>query len=98
MFNIVSFLDTCMSRMPDKQALIHPTSGRSYTYTDLHRLSGSLASGLVDQGIRPGDRVVIYLDSSPEYLVSYLAVWRMGGVVVPANIVYREEELQYVLR
>lgn len=98
MFNISSFLDTCTIRTPDKTALIHPKSGRSYTFTDLSQMSGSLASGLLASGLSPGDRVVIYLDSSPEYLISYLAIWRAGMVVVPTNIVYRNEELAYTIR
>ena len=98
MFNIATFLDTCMMRDPTKKALIHPKSGRDYTFTDLQRMSGSLASELPNIGLSPGDRVVIYLDSSPEYLISYFAIWRAGMVVVPANIVYRSEELAYVIR
>lgn len=98
MFNIASFLDTCSARMPDKTALIHPSKGRSFTFKDLWRMSGSLATGMRELGISPGDRVVIYLDSSPEYLISYFAAWRTGAVVVPTNIVYREEELSFAVR
>jgi long-chain acyl-CoA synthetase len=43
--------------------------------------------------LKKGDRVCIYLDSSPEYLISYFAIWRIGAVAVPTNIVYRGEEL-----
>src|SRR5690606_27194492 len=98
MFNISTFLDNHMVRFPDKIALIHPKSNRSYTYTDLHRLSGSLAAAYGEFGLVPGDRVVLYLDSSPEYLISYFAIWRAGLVAVPTNIVYRKEELAYAIR
>ncbi|PWR71084.1 class I adenylate-forming enzyme family protein [Methanospirillum stamsii] len=98
MFNIATFLDTCMMRDSTKTALIHPKSGRSYSFTDLYRMGGSLAASLPGMGLAPGDRVVIYLDSSPEYLISYFAIWRAGMVVVPTNIVYRSEELAYVIR
>ena len=80
MFNITTFLDTCMMRNPEKVAIIHPKSERSYTYTDVYRMSGSLAAGFPDLGLSPGDRVVLYLDSSPEYLISYFAIWRAGMV------------------
>lgn len=98
MFNIASFLDTSSARMPEKTALIHPSKDRSYTFSDLLRMSGSLATGMRELGISPGDRVVLYLDSSPEYLISYFAIWRAGAVVVPTNIVYREEELLFAVR
>ncbi len=53
--------------------------------------------GLSSLGVRKGDRVCIYLDSSPEYLISYFAIWRIGGIAVPTNIVYREEELLHAI-
>src|SRR5690606_17009749 len=39
-----------------------------------------------------------YLESSPEYLITYLALWRIGAVAVPTNRVYREAEVLYALR
>jgi len=98
MFNVASFLDNQMIRFPEKTALIHPKTNRCYTYADLYHLSGSLAAAFIKRDLAPGDRVVLYLDSSPEYLISYFAVWRAGLVVVPTNIVYRTEELLYVIR
>ncbi|MGD9491574.1 MAG: class I adenylate-forming enzyme family protein, partial [Methanoregulaceae archaeon] len=58
---------------------------------------GGQAGELLEAGIEKGDRVCIFLDSSPEYLFSYFAIWRIGAVAVPANIVYREGELAHVL-
>ena len=53
--------------------------------------------GLSSLGIKKGDRVCIFLDSSPEYLISYFAIWRIGAVAVPTNIVYQEEELLHAV-
>jgi len=53
--------------------------------------------GLSGLGVKKGDRVCIYLDSSPEYLISYFAIWRIGAVAVPTNIVYRGEELLHAI-
>lgn len=97
MFNITSFLDIRTRDQPDKTALIHPSTGASYTWRELHDAVLRVSGGLRSIGVTNGDRVVLFLDSSTWYLVSYLALWRMGAVVVPANIVYREEELRYVV-
>jgi long-chain acyl-CoA synthetase len=59
--------------------------------------TGSIGHGLSGLGIRKGDRVCIYPDSSPEYLISYLAICRIGAVTVPTNIVYRGDELLHAL-
>src|SRR5208337_4362230 len=53
--------------------------------------------GLSGLGIKKGDRVCIFLDSSPEYLISYFAIWRIGAVAVPTNIVYQAEELLHAV-
>ena len=52
---------------------------------------------LSDLGVKKGDRVCIYLESSPEYLISYFAIWRIGAVAVPTNIVYHGEELLHAI-
>ena len=69
----------------------------TYSYGELRNEMNRVGHGLSGLGIRKGDRVCIYLDSSPEYLISYLAIWRIGAVAVPTNIVYRGEELLHTL-
>ena len=98
MFNITSFLDIRAREQPDKTILIHPSRNRSYTWGELHDAVCRISGGLQTLGISPGDRVVLFLNSSAEYLIAYFALWRSGAIVVPANIVYREEELRYVAR
>ncbi|PKL58781.1 MAG: acyl-CoA synthetase, partial [Methanomicrobiales archaeon HGW-Methanomicrobiales-4] len=97
MFNITSFLDIRAKENPKKPALVHPSRSREYSWEELHDIVCRASTGLHNLGISPGDRIILYLTSSPEYLISYLALWRIGAVVVPANIVYQEEELRYVM-
>ncbi len=94
MSNFTAFLDI-NARYGEKPALIHPSSGRSCTYRELFAETERVAAGLADLGIGKGDRVCIYLDSSLEYLISYFAIWRAGGVAVPLNIVLTENEVLY---
>jgi len=96
MFNITSFLDIHAREHPDKIALVHPSRNISYTWGELHNATLCTAGGFTDLGILTGDRVILFLDSSADYLISYFALWRIGAVVVPANIVYQEDELRYV--
>ncbi|MDG6257590.1 MAG: AMP-binding protein [Methanomicrobiaceae archaeon] len=94
MTNFTAFLDI-NARFEDKPALVHPTSGRSCTYRELLAETMHVASGLAALGISKGDRVCIYLDSSPEYLISFCAVWRAGAIAVPLNIALRKGEVRY---
>jgi len=95
--NCTTFLDANACN-PAKTALVIPSRGESYTRADLLDLVARAAGGLLALGIGRGERVCIYLDSSVEYLVSYLALWRIGAVAVPTNRVYRENEVLYAVR
>lgn len=53
---------------------------RSYTYTDMLEAVSVLAGALRDQGVLPGDRVVIYLPMIPDAVFSMLACARLGAV------------------
>jgi len=95
--NCTTFLDANAAN-PAKTALIIPSTGESYTRADLLDMVARAAGGLFALGVERGERVCIYLESSVEYLISYLALWRIGAVAVPTNRVYRESEVLYALR
>src|SRR5512137_2759340 len=96
MSNVTTLLDA--KSVPEaKAALICPSRNVTCSYKRLRDEMNRVGLGLVTLGVKKGDRVCIYLDSSPEYLVSYFAIWRIGAVAVPTNIVYRGEELLHVL-
>jgi malonyl-CoA/methylmalonyl-CoA synthetase len=73
-------------------------AGTALTYGDMHRLSARLAHVVRSRGVGPGDRVVMQVAKSPEMLLLYLAVVRVGGVIVPLNTGYTLAELGYLLR
>ena len=98
MLNITTFLDANACRLPSKTVFLNPETGASFTSGDLLRCACGLAALLLERGVSRGDRVLLYLDSSPEYLLSYFALWRIGAVAVPCNRVYTADELAYLLR
>jgi len=96
MSNVTTLLDA-KSVPAAKPALICPSRNETYSYGRLRDEMDRIGLGLRNIGVKKGDPVCIYLDSSPEYLISYFALWRIGAVAVPTNIVYRGEELLHVL-
>jgi long-chain acyl-CoA synthetase len=96
MSNITTLLDA-KSVPSAKAALVCPSRNESYSYGKLRSEMNRVGQGLLSLGVKKGDRVCIYLDSSPEYLISYFAIWRIGAVTVPTNIVYRKDELFHVV-
>jgi len=95
--NCTVFIDNNL-RLRDKPALIDPGRNISLTYGELFETMNRYSNVLVRGGIEKGDRVCIYLPSCPDYLIFYLAIWRIGAIAVPLNIVLKPAEVGYMLK
>ena len=71
--------------------------GRWHRSGELFERGRRIAAGLVELGIRPGERVIVSMANSPEVGIVYHALWRAGTVVTPANFMLSVEELRHVL-
>jgi malonyl-CoA/methylmalonyl-CoA synthetase len=87
------------TRTPDKVALHFSSDDGecSYTYRELYAAVDALASGLQAWGLCKGDRVAFFAGNSPEFVITYLAVIRLGAIMVPINLRYRRIELAHIL-
>src|SRR4051812_9654467 len=65
--------------------------------TDLDRLSDGLAVGLRDVGVEPGDRVGIYLQNVPQFVIALIAGWKLGAIPVSINPMLKQKELALIL-
>ena len=68
------------------------------SYGTINAMANRLASFLLQQGIGAGDRVVLLLENSVPYVVSYYGVLKTGGAAVPLNCATKAESLATVLR
>jgi acyl-CoA synthetase (AMP-forming)/AMP-acid ligase II len=66
-------------------------------YGTLRERVHGLGASLLRQGVRRGDRVIVQLPSWSEFVISYLAIARIGAVTVPVMTVYRQSEVAHVL-
>jgi 2-aminobenzoate-CoA ligase len=71
--------------------------GRVVTYQELAASSETLAAALLDQGLVPGDRVLLRFWNQPEFVVAWLAVLRIGGIVVATMPLLRAREIGKIL-
>ena len=71
--------------------------GEEYTYAHLLSESSRMANYLVALGAKPGDRVTVQLEKSPQVLFLYMACLRAGLVYHPLNTAYQTSELEYFL-
>jgi cyclohexanecarboxylate-CoA ligase len=56
---------------------------------EVRELVAALASGLRQEGVRPGDVVAVQLPNWHEYLLTHLALYAMGAVTQPISPIYR---------
>ncbi len=84
------------ARYGDKAALVF--GGRTLSFAEIDSLSSKLASGLREIGVAAGDRVTLYAQNSVEWIVSYYAVAKAGGVLNPVNVMLTPEEVAYVVK
>jgi fatty-acyl-CoA synthase len=85
------------SRVEADRPALHFAGRETLSYADLASLSYRVAHGLVDAGVGRGDRVALLLYNCVEYWAAYLAVTRIGAVVVRTNFRLGAEELEYAL-
>jgi long-chain acyl-CoA synthetase len=84
-----------LERAPDRP-LIHYFE-RSLTVSDVDRYSDALAVALARCGVGKGDRVAAYMQNVPQFLLTTLATWKLGGILVSVNPMLRHKELTLIL-
>jgi len=73
------------------------TDGAVLTYLDLDGRANQVARYLVDQGIKPGDRVGLLFDKSAETYVAMLAVMKVNAAYVPLDASFPAERIRYII-
>ena len=68
------------------------------SYQELDGMSNAFACALKDFGIKKGDRVALYLQNIPQFVIAQYGIWKTEGIVVPLNPMYKEKELTYYFR
>lgn len=67
------------------------------TLGEVDRLTDALAAGLADGGFQPGDRLAVYLQNVPQFVMCMIATWKAGGIMVSINPMNKAKELKVLL-
>jgi long-chain acyl-CoA synthetase len=81
-------------RAPDKIALV--AGAQRLSYAELHHRVRALAAALRDDGVAPGDRVLVMLENTPEYAIGVHAVLLAGAVLVPVSAQTKADKLRFL--
>ncbi|MBI5523144.1 MAG: AMP-binding protein [Desulfarculus sp.] len=92
--NIPSAFARLAAEHPGKTAVVY--LGTAYTYAQIDDLSSRFAAGLLARGVGPGQKVVLYLPNSVQWVVAWLGVQKAGCVAVPITPIYTAHDLAYV--
>ena len=82
-------------RFPDKRALIY--LGESFTYSELKEATERFAASLHMLGLGKGDRAILYLPNTPQFVIGWLALQRLGCVPIPISPIYTPVDIKYMI-
>lgn len=95
--NIGALLDTAAGVVPGRLAWNFFETGESIDYATLQKTVNRLAHGMYQAGIRKGQHVGVMLPNIPAFPTTWLALARLGAVMVPINIAYTPRELTFII-
>jgi non-ribosomal peptide synthetase-like protein len=88
-------LEDACARFAESDAVV--TDAVVLSYRDLDRRANQVARHLIGQGIKPGDRVGLLFDKSPDTYVAMLAVMKANAAYVPLDASFPVERLRYII-
>ncbi len=92
--NIFGAFCTTADTYPDHTAVVF--LGTRYSYAWLRAAANAFAAALEAKGIAKGDRIMIYLPNSIQWIVSWLGIQGAGAVGVPITPIYTPHDLEYI--
>ena len=92
----LTMFSASVARNPDGDAIRY-FDGR-ITYRELDELTDAFAVALLDGGLQRGDRVAMYLQNVPQFIIGLVGTWKAGGIAVSINPMNRERELDLLLK
>jgi long-chain acyl-CoA synthetase len=94
--NLATAFANCAQKHSQKTAVFW--GEREISYAELHAQSQKAGAHLQDKfGVKPGDRVALWLKNCPEFVVSVFGILHAGAVVVPINNFLKPAEVGYIL-
>jgi len=93
-YTFTGFEEQCRKE-PGNTALYY--LGERFSYGKLKMLTDRFAAGLVKIGVKPQDRVMLYIPNCPQWIIANFAINRIGAVMVPVSPIYTAYEIEYMI-
>jgi long-chain acyl-CoA synthetase len=87
------FLEEAARKYPNTPCTIF--KGAKISYLEMDQLTDRLAAGLASLGIKKGDRVGLFMPNTPQFVLAYFAILKIGAIVVATNPLYSPREIEH---
>jgi long-chain acyl-CoA synthetase len=94
--NLAYLLDHQARLTPTRDAVVH--GAMRLTYAQINAMANQVAGGLRSLGLQPGDHIALSCPNLPYFPIAYYGILKMGGVVVPLNVLLKPREIAYHLK
>ena len=96
--SLPALVDDAARRFGENPLWVSIDDGTRISFAAFARLTLKCANALRKLGAGPGTHVSVMLPNVPAYVITWIALSRLGAVMVPVNMQYKSRELEYVLR
>src|SRR5690625_4552873 len=93
--NISNLLAHQASKNPNHEGIV--TDSERITYSEWNNAVNQLADSLRKHGVTKGDKIILHMPNTKEFLYTYFAIHRLGAVIVPINAKLVQQEIMYIL-
>jgi long-chain acyl-CoA synthetase len=93
-YTFTRFEQMC-EKYPDRPAIVY--LGEKFSYSRLKDLINRFATGLSELGIGKGDKVLIYISNSVQWVITFFGIQKIGAIAVPVAPIYTSFEIEYMI-
>ena len=90
---IFHFLEESAQKYPNSPCTLF--KGARISFREMDEITNRLAAGLASLGVKKGDRVGIFIPNTPQFVMAYFAILKLGAIVVATNSLYTGREIEH---
>jgi len=90
---LIDLLNESAQKYPEAPCTIF--KGAKISYSEMEEKTSRLAAGLANLGVKKGDRVGIFMPNTPQFVIAFFAILKLGGIVVATNPLYSQREIEH---
>ncbi len=98
---LAHLIDQTALRLKEEKAILFLRKGKlesEITYSSLQQVSNRVGNGLIEMGLKKGERVILYMPKSMQQVIFHFGVQKAGAISVILNPGFKKDEMAYFLR